>query len=92
MIVIEGEQGDDFSQNMLDYFKVGGKADNEKKPQGLVNNKMQPAEDIEGACRICLGEEDDPSGNPLFSPCMCAGSMGLIHLQCLREWLRQRKI
>jgi hypothetical protein len=39
VIVIEGEQGDDFSQNMLDYFKVAPKLDEDKKPLGLVNNK-----------------------------------------------------
>ena len=69
---------------MLNYFSI-----NDKEP-GLNNNK--PQEDIEGVCRICLGEEDDAASNPLFSPCMCAGSMGLIHLDCLKEWLRSKKI
>jgi hypothetical protein len=49
-------------------------------------------EDLEGVCRICLGEEDEPVNNPLFSPCKCSGSMGLIHLQCLKEWLKSKKI
>ena len=45
-------------------------------------------------CRVCLSEEEpDPhiqgtnekgqSSNPLFSPCKCAGTMGLIHIDCL---------
>jgi E3 ubiquitin-protein ligase DOA10 len=48
--------------------------------------------EVELICRICLGEEEDPSHNPLFSPCKCAGSMGLIHLECIREWLKNKKI
>lgn len=54
--------------------------------------KIAKDADLEGVCRICLGEEDDGLGNPLFSPCKCAGSMGLIHLECLREWLKSKKI
>lgn len=53
---------------------------------------MHINEDLEGVCRICLGEEDDALANPLFSPCKCAGSMGLIHLECLKEWLKSKKI
>lgn len=57
------------------------------------NEKKQPNDvDLEGVCRICLGEEEEPDSNPLFSPCKCAGSMGLIHLECLREWLKSKKI
>lgn len=43
-------------------------------------------------CRICLGEEEDPVNDPLFSPCKCAGSMGLIHIECLRAWIKGKKI
>lgn len=38
----------------------------------------------EGMCRICFSEETDPKSNPLISPCKCSGSMGMIHLDCLR--------
>lgn len=41
-------------------------------------------------CRICLGEENTPS-DPLLSPCACAGTMRMIHLECLREWLNSKK-
>ena len=30
--------------------------------------------------------------NPLLSPCKCTGSMGLIHIECLKEWLKGKKI
>ena len=41
-------------------------------------------------CRICLGEESDQP-DPLIQPCKCAGSMGWIHLECLREWLNSKR-
>lgn len=40
-------------------------------------------------CRICLMdvvEEDDP----LIAPCNCAGTMGHVHLKCLRQWLSSK--
>jgi E3 ubiquitin-protein ligase DOA10 len=47
---------------------------------------------MENVCRICLGEEENQIDNPLIAPCKCAGSMGLIHLDCLKEWLKGKKI
>lgn len=41
-------------------------------------------------CRICLCEEEDRSGNPLITPCKCAGTMKYIHIECLREWLNSK--
>ena len=49
-------------------------------------------------CRICLGTEDDgqPSedGQPdkLICPCKCAGSMGMIHISCLKEWVNSKRL
>lgn len=40
-------------------------------------------------CRICLSEESDDT-NPLISPCKCAGTMKMIHIECLREWLNSK--
>jgi hypothetical protein len=28
--------------------------------------------------------------NPLITPCKCNGSMGFIHIECLREWLNSK--
>ena len=41
------------------------------------------------ACRICLSEEPT-TGNPLITPCICSGSMGLVHLECLQRWLSSK--
>ena len=37
-------------------------------------------------CRICI---DD--GDLIQSPCNCIGSVGLIHVTCLEEWLSKSK-
>jgi E3 ubiquitin-protein ligase DOA10 len=41
-------------------------------------------------CRICLGDENTKD-NPLISPCKCDGTMGHIHIECLREWLNSKR-
>ena len=49
-------------------------------------------------CRICLGTEEEgtPSedGQPdkLICPCKCAGSMGMIHISCLKEWVNSKRL
>jgi len=51
----------------------------------------------EMVCRICLDydnkilEKEDENYNPMISPCNCSGTMGGIHLKCLREWLERNK-
>ena len=42
-------------------------------------------------CRICLCEEDEVPDHDLISPCICAGSMKYIGLQCLKEWLEGKR-
>ncbi|XP_033751135.1 E3 ubiquitin-protein ligase MARCH8-like [Pecten maximus] len=45
-----------------------------------------PADISDGVvvCRIC---HDDDSEQPLISPCFCSGSMGMLHMSCLEQWL-----
>ena len=45
---------------------------------------MEPSED-DNECRVCRGgpEED----RPLYTPCLCRGSIGQVHQNCLEEWL-----
>ncbi|OQR92160.1 hypothetical protein ACHHYP_04005 [Achlya hypogyna] len=42
-------------------------------------------------CRICRGHESDTT-DPLISACACTGSIGKIHTQCLRRWIKARHI
>ena len=85
VIVLEADNADLIDQDMMQYIEKS--AAHASATKGLPPN-------IEGeiVCRICLGEDDEPQANPLFSPCKCAGSMGVIHLECLREWLKGKKI
>jgi E3 ubiquitin-protein ligase DOA10 len=66
-------------------------------------HKVTNQTDSDAVCRICWGGDDDvienpddPTDiNPLISPCQCTGTMGNIHLKCLRGWLQtkvQRKV
>lgn len=36
-------------------------------------------------CRFCWMDEQNDD-NPLISACKCAGTMGLVHLECLKAW------
>ncbi len=58
----------------------------------MIKSKPKKVEEESqaGVCRICLGEEDEQD-NPMISPCLCAGSMKLIHIDCLREWLKSKR-
>lgn len=39
-------------------------------------------------CRICHeGDEEEE----LVSPCDCAGTMGMLHISCLEQWLGSSK-
>lgn len=44
---------------------------------------------VEHHCKICWSE-DSSAENPLITPCKCAGSVGLLHFECLRKWLESR--
>jgi hypothetical protein len=37
-------------------------------------------------CRICYGDDGDPTLGRLFSPCKCKGTMRYVHVECLRRW------
>ncbi|EGR32703.1 hypothetical protein IMG5_073530 [Ichthyophthirius multifiliis] len=41
------------------------------------------------SCRVCLGDTDEPD-NPFITPCKCDGSVRLIHIKCLQQWLKRR--
>lgn len=45
--------------------------------------------DIESECRVCRGGSEN--GRPLCRPCLCSGSIGLVHQDCLEAWLAHSK-
>ena len=40
-------------------------------------------------CRVCRSGPED--GRPLYNPCMCSGSIGAVHQDCLEAWLNHSK-
>jgi len=38
-------------------------------------------------CRICHEGEGEGEGERLISPCLCSGSVGLLHRSCIEKWL-----
>ncbi len=70
-----------------------------KKKKSLNSSEDSNA----SCCRICWGTENEeadtsnapddgvPEFNPLISPCKCGGSVKMIHLKCLKEWLETKR-
>ncbi len=78
-------ESNDFLSPSLKKSKTKGiKAGQLKKELKLEEQQSVPI------CRICLCEEEDKVGNPLITPCKCAGTMKHIHIECLREWLNSK--
>ena len=48
------------------------------------------SEDQDKKCRFCWVSGATPE-NPLLGTCKCAGSVGYIHLNCLKEWLNVKR-
>ena len=66
--------------------------DNGNNNSAILNNRRasHPLVEVQSVevCRICYDSGED--GNPLISPCRCAGSMQYVHLKCLRKWMDGR--
>lgn len=52
------------------------------KPEWLLqwSPGARESDEVDECCRICYGAGE------LFSPCLCRGSMGLVHPACLQLW------
>ncbi|GAA97886.1 uncharacterized protein L969DRAFT_96266 [Mixia osmundae IAM 14324] len=47
----------------------------------------------ERVCRICFcSDSDSPELGPLFSPCLCRGTMSSVHTVCLNEWRSKSQV
>lgn len=68
----------------------------------LYNQELKEAQEVTGVkdleectedniqCRICWSSEEDET-NPLIVACKCKGTVGLIHFQCLKNWVLTQK-
>ena len=59
-----------------------------KTPQELLAEGEIDQDSVQ--CRICWSAESTDQ-NPLIVACQCKGSVGLIHFQCLKNWLQTQK-
>ena len=41
-------------------------------------------------CKICLGEDSNKPGNPMFNPCECLTGLNLVHYKCMYNWVRSK--
>ncbi|MCJ1388243.1 hypothetical protein MMC18_001088 [Xylographa bjoerkii] len=63
-----------------------GEPDVMNDPSYQTNSKgKEKSTDEPDTCRICRGEGS--TGEPLFYPCKCSGSIKFVHQGCLMEWL-----
>jgi hypothetical protein len=94
--------GDKSQAPVVDRKGLSKKKLKEKEPEKNVDKNPTKItnESDDALCRICWGVEgEDADGqileegdiNPLISPCKCSGSMGHIHLKCLRGWLGTKR-
>lgn len=51
---------------------------------------MDDISDADLECRVCRSSAELPL-RPLYSPCKCSGSIGLVHQDCLEAWLEHSK-
>ena len=58
-----------------------------EKYERLGSNNPTASEDI---CRICYASAEE-SGQPLVTPCRCAGSIKFVHKECLSIWIKMFK-
>ena len=50
---------------------------------------MELSTQVSKSCRICY-DDNETFLNYLLLPCSCAGSMKLIHVECLAKWINSR--
>jgi len=50
-------------------------------------DRPSEAEQEAPECRICRLDEEE---GPMLSPCLCKGSIALVHAKCLQQWMESR--
>lgn len=65
-----------------------------------ISDMIKPAnhDETSSLCRICLGEaaialkEQEIEEDDLIAPCLCRGTIGRVHPQCLQRWIDHRPL
>ena len=88
----------DMLNNPVEDF-MSERSNNESKYKDeddeVVIDKISKSKPTEKICRICLGGDGDESesteDNPLFAPCICSGTMKYVHLECMKQWVHNKR-
>ncbi|XP_064465973.1 E3 ubiquitin-protein ligase MARCHF2-like [Ornithodoros turicata] len=57
------------------------------KSEEMAEKKEETSQIDDQVCRVCFSSAEH---EPLYAPCHCKGSIGLIHKSCLERWLKVR--
>jgi hypothetical protein len=66
--------------NSIQYTPI----EEDNKTNSDCHNNAPNSNESRASCRICYIQESTEA-NPLITPCKCSGSMGFIHIECLRR-------
>lgn len=83
----------DIINNPVEDF-MSEKSDNKDKEDEVQVDMMPKSKSNEKVCRIWLGteeENDDKEENPLFAPWICSGTMKYVHLECMQQWIQNKR-
>ncbi|CAG9318861.1 unnamed protein product [Blepharisma stoltei] len=58
-------------------------------PSDMENIEQEDSNQGNNQCRICL-YDNSTKADPLISPCKCSGTMKYVHINCLKEWLKNK--
>ena len=84
--------------NFLHIDDTSIKSSQSKMSQSAMSSVAYKIDGEVPVCRICLGTEEEgqptEDGKPdkLICPCKCAGSMGMIHISCHKEWVNGKRL
>lgn len=83
----------DIINNPVEDF-MSEKSDNKDKDDEVQVDMMPKSKLNEKVCRIWLGteeENDNKEENPLFAPWICSGTMKYVHLECMQQWIQNKR-
>ena len=69
--------------------EMGLHSDNSEN-SNINNNEGQRKKTCDKQCRICLQDDDTPNNRLIESPCLCTGSVNILHINCLKCWLKNK--
>jgi hypothetical protein len=70
----------------------GETEDAKTKAEEVKKEQSKQDKEDENRCRICLSSTSELENPLIMSPCKCTGSVQLIHINCLNQWLHSKVV